>query len=78
MPSSMEETDLTYEGIETSALIFQYLSTLSEETDLTYEGIETLQGGLLTCPAARVEETDLTYEGIETQSTGWLMSWPSR
>jgi len=49
-----------------------------EETDLTYEGIETLQGGLLTCPAARVEETDLTYEGIETQSTGWLMSWPSR
>ena len=40
-----EETDLTYEGIETPAVLGLFgLQHKSEETDLTYEGIET-------CPA---------------------------
>jgi len=37
-----EETDLTYEGIETfNSLLSILLFPQGEETDLTYEGIET-------------------------------------
>jgi len=37
-----EETDLTYEGIETRSMRRISRRDVSEETDLTYEGIETL------------------------------------
>ncbi len=39
--SSGEETDLTYEGIETLFLRMKFVKFRWEETDLTYEGIET-------------------------------------
>ena len=66
MPGT-EETDLTYEGIETVTLQPPYSTERSslEETDLTYEGIETrVPNGI--CHLVIREETDLTYEGIET------------
>ncbi len=42
--SRSEETDLTYEGIETQTKVCQKLfNVVREETDLTYEGIETFE-----------------------------------
>jgi len=40
-----EETDLTYEGIETWRWSPPYFLVPGEETDLTYEGIETRPPG---------------------------------
>jgi len=40
-PHATEETDLTYEGIETLDCLSHPVPPLYEETDLTYEGIET-------------------------------------
>ena len=49
----MEETDLTYEGIETRRLYFRYQAyRREEETDLTYEGIETRAFLCLYCTQA--------------------------
>jgi len=64
----VEETDLTYEGIETAFCTYQYLFEVQfEETDLTYEGIETPHTNrYLPSTTGISEETDLTYEGIET------------
>jgi len=64
----VEETDLTYEGIETfncADSIFHAFH--KEETDLTYEGIETPPSKDYTFQEGLEEETDLTYEGIETE-----------
>jgi len=36
-----EETDLTYEGIETPGPFRESVKAFGEETDMTYEGIET-------------------------------------
>ena len=66
MPWAHEETDLTYEGIETLDACPSLPSLSIEETDLTYEGIETMSRGGHNRMSATVEETDLTYEGIET------------
>jgi len=61
-----EETDLTYEGIETILHFVHFrLPSFYEETDLTYEGIETFNS-IYQLRAQSSEETDLTYEGIET------------
>jgi len=60
-----EETDLTYEGIETIFNSFISLPPFFEETDLTYEGIET-EAASHFATSYPLEETDLTYEGIET------------
>jgi len=62
----MEETDLTYEGIETQWPRTSCTRPHLEETDLTYEGIETRTWCLRIEYAGNHEETDLTYEGIET------------
>ena len=72
----LEETDLTYEGIETPVVLLANAALMWEETDLTYEGIETLRTVNKNIDQFRGrEETDLTYEGIETsQSLGKSMS----
>ena len=47
----VEETDLTYEGIETGLMSCTFSNrALSEETDLTYEGIETQCQGRISNP----------------------------
>jgi len=51
--SCWEETDLTYEGIETFFSISIILLPPLEETDLTYEGIETTLYGCFFGPAKR-------------------------
>jgi len=74
----VEETDLTYEGIETREPRQPFGQGLgSEETDLTYEGIETARRERLKGIRVAREETDLTYEGIETHEGVNLTFRPS-
>jgi len=77
--SSPEETDLTYEGIETRNKFITISNRgLFEETDLTYEGIETRLLSALNFRAfPGLEETDLTYEGIETIISAEPLPWRS-
>jgi len=66
---SLEETDLTYEGIETFHLLIKFTVITSKKPTWLTKGLRLNCNLEFTCSSGSLEETDLTYEGIET--------WPS-